>query len=343
MPYYDFSTNLFTKINVGSLSFNSSGSNNLKDTNNLRSRIVNDLNFSSFDFISNLGFKNNYGVYLKNLNTVAKNDTIYKSSPQSQLMGIFEASSSFPLIRFGNDYDSYLTPKISLRINPGDMKDHSDGSQKVSTAGGLFGINRLGLTDTYEAGKSLTIGLDYKKENIENINKYFEVKLATVYRDKVENKIPSISSLNQKSSNLFGSIKNQINENYSINYDFSLDNNFNTFEYNSIGGSLNFDRFQTDIRFIEEDGKIGDANSIENSLKYSFDENNYLTFKTRRNRKINLTEYYDLVYQYRNDCLVAGIKYNKTFYEDRELKPSENIFFSVTLIPLAEYEQKVSD
>ena len=67
---------------------------------------------------------------------------------------------------------------------------------------------------------------------------------------------------------------------------------------------------------------------------YNFDENNFLTFKTRRNRKINLTEYYDLVYEYKNDCLTAGIKYNKTYYEDRDLKPSENLLFTITLFPL---------
>ena len=27
----------------------------------------------------------------------------------------------------------------------------------------IFGINRLGLTDTFESGKSLTIGLDFKR------------------------------------------------------------------------------------------------------------------------------------------------------------------------------------
>ena len=65
MPYCIFQQTHLQKINVGSFNFKSSGSNNLKDTNNLRSRIVNDLNFSSFDYISNIGFKNNYGVYLK--------------------------------------------------------------------------------------------------------------------------------------------------------------------------------------------------------------------------------------------------------------------------------------
>ena len=78
---------------------------------------------------------------------------------------------------------------------------------------------------------------------------------------------------------------------------------------------------------------MGDDNIFENSTKYELNEDNSISFNTRRNRKLNLTEYYNLVYEYKNDCLTAGIKYNKTFYEDRELKPSENLFFSLTLIP----------
>ena len=64
-------------------------------------------------------------------------------------------------------------------------------------------------------------------------------------------------------------------------------------------------------------------------------------FKTRRNRKISLTEYYDLVYEYKNDCLVAGIKYKKTYYQDRDLIPAEDLLFSITLFPLTKYETKV--
>ena len=46
---------------------------------------------------------------------------------------------------------------------------------------------------------------------------------------------------------------------------------------------------------------------------------NFISFRTRKNREIDLTEYYDLIYEYKNDCLVAGIKYNKTYYNDRDL------------------------
>ena len=79
---------------------------------------------------------------------------------------------------------------------------------------------------------------------------------------------------------------------------------------------------------------------ITNSFTYNHDEENSFSFNTRRNRKINLTEYYDLVYQYRNDCLVAGIKYNKTYYSDCDLKPSENLLFTISLVPLTTYEYK---
>lgn len=79
---------------------------------------------------------------------------------------------------------------------------------------------------------------------------------------------------------------------------------------------------------------------IENNTNYKIDEKNYLNFNTRKNIKIDLTEYYDLVYEYKNDCLTAGVKYKKTYYQDRDLKPTENLFFTITLFPLTTYEQK---
>ena len=50
----------------------SSGSNDLNNTNNLRTKIINDLNFQSLDVITKFGFKNEYNIYMKNLNTIGK-------------------------------------------------------------------------------------------------------------------------------------------------------------------------------------------------------------------------------------------------------------------------------
>ena len=336
LPYFNFSKNLFENQDLFNISFNSSGSNNLKNTNNLRSRIVNDINIESNDYIFDSGLKNKFGTYLKNLNTTGKNDDLYKSSPQVELMGIFEMSSSLPLIKYGEMFNDYIEPKISFRFNPSNMKDYSNSSRKINTSN-IFEINRLGLTDTFEEGKSLTIGFEYKKERIENINNYFGFKVGSVFRHDDEVRIPSSSSIKQ-SGDLIGSIQSNLNKNLNFSYDFAIDNNYKTFEYNSFNADFNFNKFSTGIKFIEENGKIGDANSIENTLRYNFDENNYLSFNTRRNRKISFTEYYNLIYEYKNDCLTAGIKYNKIFYQDRDLLPTENFMISITLFPLTTYE-----
>ena len=80
-----------------------------------------------------------------------------------------------------------------------------------------------------------------------------------------------------------------------------------------------------------------------NSTSFNLGNGNNFRFNTRRNEEINLTEYYDLIYEYQNDCLTAGLKYNKTFYEDRDVKPSENLLFTITLIPLTTYEQEINE
>ena len=340
LPYYNFDKQLFSNFENGSISFGSSGSNDLNNTNNLRTKIINDLNFQSFDIVTDFGFKNEYNIYLKNLNTIGKNDSLYKSSPQMEVMSIFELNTSLPMINQTEKNINYLTPKASIRFNPGDMKDYTSSDRSINVDS-IFDINRLALDDSFEEGKSLTLGVEYKKTKLNDINKFFEAKIATVYRDKNEKFIPQSSGINGKDSNIFGSISNNFSDALNISYNFILDNDLNTLEYNSLNTSINYKNLNTSFNFIERDGVIGDTNTIENKTYIKFNDENYLTFNTRRNRKINLTEYYNLIYEYKNDCLIAGIKYNKLYYEDRDLKPSENLLFSITLTPLTSFEQKV--
>ena len=340
LPYYNFDKVLSGNFLKGSLTFTSNGRNDLNNTNQLKSNVINDISYRSQNFINNNGIVNSLNVDLKNLNSLGKNYSEYKSSPQMEVTGILSLDTSLPLVKNEKNYKSYLTPKISLRFNPNDMKNNSSANKKIDV-GNIFNLNRLGFTDTFESGKSLTLGLDYKKEKsneLNEINKYFEFKLATVIRDKEENFIPTISTLNKKSSNLFGSLENKFSDQFKIGYNFALDNDYNTFEYNNLNATLLFNKLKTEFNFIKENGEMGDSNVLENSTKYIFNNNNSITFKTRRNRKISLTEYYDLVYEYKNDCLTAGIKYKKTYYEDRDIKPLEDLLFTITLFPLTSYE-----
>ena len=341
-PYYNFDRSIENNLG-GNISFSSSGSNTLQNTNNLITKISNSIGFTSKDYFSNLGFKNNFGLHLKNFNATAKNDAVYKSNLQSELMTIFELSSSLPLVKWDDDkLRNSLTPKISLKFNPTDMKNHSNKSRNIN-ADNIFSLNRLGIEDSFESGRSLTLGIDYIKENINDEDKFLEFKLATVLRDKYEEDIPVSSTINRKNSNIFGSFTNNFSELIQIDYDFAIDNDFSTFDYNSIGLEFSLNNFVTEFNFTEKNGIMGDENSIGNITSIKFDESNYFTFNTRRNRKTSLTEYYDLVYEYKNDCLTAGIKYKKTYYNDRDIKPNEDLMFTITLFPLTSFEQKVDE
>ena len=340
LPYYDFNKQIFENNYAGTINFSSSGSNDLNNTNNLRTKVVNDLNFQSPDFISKNGFKSAYNIYFKNLNTIAKNDSIYKTNPQMELMSIFELNTSFPLINQAKNSITYFTPMASLRLNPGDMKDYSSSDRSVNVSS-IFDINRLAIDDSFEEGKSLTLGFDYKRTKLNDINKFFEAKIATVYRDKKEEFIPLTSGISDKDLNIFGSISNNLSDFLDVSYDFIIDDDLNSLKYNSLKTSIAFKNFTTNFNFIEENEIIGDTNTLENNTTLKFNDANFLTFNTRRNKKIDLTEYYDLIYEYKNDCLIAGIKYKKSYYEDRDLKPSENLLFSITLSPLTSFEQKV--
>ena len=340
LPYYTFDKKLFSSSNLGSFSLNSNGNNVLDNTNQLKSQINNNLSYSSYDYISNKGIKNNFNIKFKNLNTVGKNISEYKSSPQIELLSIFELSSSFPMMKKNDEYLNYLTPKLSLRANPSDMKNYSSTDRSIGNSN-IFNVDRLGLTDSFEAGRSLTLGVEYKKETLNDINKYFEAKLATVLRDKEENFIPSKTTLNKKTSNIFGSITNNFSDNFKLNYNFAIDNNLNQIEYNDISTTFSINNFVTKFNYVKEIDEMGDQNYLMNTTSYNLDDKNYFSFNTRRNRKLNLTEFYDLVYEYKNDCLVAGVKYKKTYYEDRDLKPTENLLFTLTLFPLTTYEHAV--
>ena len=342
LPAFNFSKNFIIENLDGSFNFNSSGSNNLASTNIMTSNFTNDLNYVSDDNFLKNGIKTGYEISLRNINSLGKNHSTYKDSPQSELMSIYAFNTSLPLVKDSEKSLNTLEPKLSFKFSPHDMKNNSDRKRRID-ANNIFNINRLSMDNSFETGESITAGLNFSKEKkiiedgISEIVDYLDLRLATSFRFNEENNIPHNSSLNKKASNIFGQLNYKPIKNLSINYNFSLNNDLNTLNYNNIVSKIKFDNFYTQFNFLEENGVIGKTNIIENITRYSIDEENFLSFKTRKNRNINLTEYYNLLYEYKNDCLVASIQYKKNYYNDADIKPLEELFFTITIVPLTTF------
>jgi LPS-assembly protein len=249
---------------------------------------------------------------------------------------------SLPMIKKNLESINILEPRLSLRFSPHEMKNNSNTSRRIDTSN-VFSSNRLSLGNSFETGESITLGLNFRKEKINTNNRikemeeYIDFKLASVFRLNEEKNIPTNSTLNKKSSNIFGQFNFKPLDNISLGYNFSLTDDLNKLEYNSLITEMNYGNFSTRFDYLEEAGVIGTTSIIENKTNYNFDNQNSFSFSTRRNRKINLTEYYDLIYEYNNDCLIASIKYNKKYYNDIDIKPVEQLFFSITIVPLGTF------
>jgi LPS-assembly protein len=358
LPQYNFSKNFILNNLTGSFNFNTSGNHTISSTNISNTSISNNLNYTSGNNYTDFGIKKNYSFQLKNSNTMSDNSIKYKNSPQSELMSAYYYDITLPLEKNNNNSRSRLTPKLSFRFSPHDMKNHTNTSGRVNVDS-AFTKNRLNLGDSFETGESFTLGIDFKqekvssiielselpnntdlnepppfiKEEVNEIEDFFDFKLATVLRFNKEKYIPIDSTINEKNSSIFGLVKITPNENFILDYNFSLTNDFNILEYNALGLEYISENFSTRFNYIEQAGLQGDASVIGNTTSYKFSEYNTLSFATRRDRRANLTEFYDLVYEFKNDCLKAEIKYRKDYYQDVDIVPLEELFFSVTIIP----------
>ena len=333
-PNYNFSKNIknFNSYN-GRLNFSSSGFQKNYDTNVYEGRVINDLQYSSNSFIRN-GFLNRFDFLIKNVNTNSENSTNYSDQVENKLLSTIMFESRFPLFKNNNNINKNLTPIISAKYSPTETRNLKDLDRRIDYSN-VFSLNRLGESDTLEGGESLTFGIEYSEKSTLN-EELISIGLASIVRNSKNEDLPIKSTLGQKSSDLFGEISFNPTKNLNFEYDFSIDNNLDRANYNLLKAGLTINNFITTFEFLEEDNFIGNKSYITNQTKYNIDNNNSISFSGTKNLDKGISEYYNLIYEYENDCLSAAVEYNKTFYSDGDLKPQNNIFFMIKILPFAD-------
>ena len=329
-PNYKFGKNFDTKIG-GKFEFYSSGYQKKYETNRYDGLIVNDLRYVSEIFMKDEGVINNFALVLKNVNSEGENSTELKENTDNKVLSSFVHNTKYPLIKKTDNYTNYLTPILSTRLSLSETKNVSSEDQRI-TFGEIFNIDRLNDDYMIEGGESLTIGTEYSLFNENNFN-ILNLSAAQVLRLQENPDLPIDSSIGEKRSDFIGNLELNPSEKTNINYSYSLDNNLDDLNYNYITANYSVNNFITSFKFLEDNSSSGDKSFIENNTKISFKNNYSLQFNTNKNLEKNMTEYYNLLYEYKNDCLSAAINYRKSFYKDTNITPEENIFFTIKIIP----------
>ena len=319
----------------GQLIFKSSGFIKNYDTNVFEKANINDIIFNTNSKISNNGLKNNFNFLIKNVNLDSEKSKKYKNKNSHELASIMQYKVSYPLIKqLQNDTTNKVNPVMVLKYSPSNTKDISDSENRLDMQN-VYSINRISQNDTVEGGASLTFGSEFVKSDSEDRN-IFKTSFANVLRFEENNKLSSQSGLNGKTSDIIGNFEYSPSRNFNLNYNFSLDNNLKDHNYQEINTEFKVNNFVTSFEYVNENKTTGANSYLTNKTTYIMNNSNSFSYERRENKKTSMTEFYNLIYQYRNDCLIAGIEYNRDFYSDREMIASENIFFKLTITPFGE-------
>ena len=268
----NYNTNIFEKINI------------------------NDLIFNSDPIITKNGLYNDYEFIIKNSNTDSQNSENYKNQESYYVSGLFQFNSSLPLIKEDNQYQNILSPKLTLKISPNHTKDERNSFTRLDV-NNIYSLNRLASDDSLEGGLSITYGNEFKRISKIDSRENLVIKLANNLRLDNNVDLPTNNQMGQKTSNLFGEIAYDPNEYFTTKYNFSKKNNFQDTTYESIITTLNLGNFTTSFDYINENDTSEKTSYLLSKFTYNLDSNNNISFSSRENKETNLTEYYNFMYQ----------------------------------------------
>ena len=330
---YEYVPNFsFSKAINNNYSFRSRGYYKNYNTNITEKVLINDLEFNSDQKYLDSGILNNKKFLIKNVSSEARNSEKFKNKDTISLVPTFQSNYTYPLQKQNDKFNYTLTPKFTLNLSTPHTKDIHKNNVKINYDN-IYDINRLGLDEVNEGGLSVTYGYEYTKTDRTNFNQKIKFGFANNLRFEENKDLPANTNLGDKTSDFVGLIEYNPFDNMKIDYDFSLKNNLTDTNYELFGFQYYLKNLSTKFEYLNENNSDSKTSYMKNETRYTFNDKNSLIFETRENKEKNFTEYYNLIYQFQNDCLTAALEYNKEYYSDQDLKPSENLFFKLSILP----------
>jgi len=324
----------------GSLALGSSLRFRNYETNKQTNFLINNFNWKSNKWLNSLGLENYFEGLVKTVNYESKKTDEYKNDRNNSeihpVLGYFAKLGLYKEDLIKKNFHT-LTPKILLRYAPGHMRQIEDGKLNYSN---LFNLNKVNELDVVETGLSTSVGFKYKKNKLNDTNEMGEEVLSfsagQVISADENMDIPSSTSMDQRFSDIVGEAKYNVTGKVNLNYNFAIDQSYKNFNYNEIGTDFTFDQAKFNLSFLQEKNHVGNKKYVQTGVEFSLNNSSEISFNTKRNLLTSSAEFYNLSYNYINDCLKAGIGYRREFYTDRDIEPTNSLMFTISIIPFAE-------
>jgi LPS-assembly protein len=319
-------------------------------TNSNQAYFTNQINSESeiklLDFLP--GVANVFKTSTKNINVQNQNISDSKENFNSDTYLTLGVENSLPLMKINKNTEETLTPKIFTKFTTGSMTN-ANSLDKMLTYQDIYSMNRMSSITNPETGGDIGYGIDYnirKKNNLSEVYMDGTFSIGQVIKKKKLKEMPENSSLANTSSDFVGNVSffydGKIEEKISqtaylkkglnINYGYTVSNDLNKILKNDIDISYADTKNTWSSKYYETHD-ISNEQYID--IKYDRKIYDDFTFATgvRKNIQDSFTENNFIGIAYETDCIKISLNLAKTFYQDEDLKPSNNFTLSLVLKP----------
>ena len=338
--------NFFEKFGNFFKSYNSVEYQNVGGDSNFSNQINILSSESKKKIFKEIGISNTIKTQIANINSYNDNILNSKENLNSDLFTTIAIENSLPLIKINKieNKEEIIIPKLFSKYSTGSMSNASNVN-KILNYKDIYSLNRLDSKTNIETGGSIGYGIEYNLNKKNNNNQsIFQTNLSIgqILNEKTKIEMPNNSSLNNKSSDIVGAFKFNINENkknnlekkneFEFSYNFNISNNINQIQKNDIKLSLANENHLLNASFYELNN-IGSEHYLDLNYKKNIFNNINFGIGGRKNLNLDYTENNFIETTYDSDCLQVGIKLEKQFYADQDLRSSNNLIFFITLKP----------
>lgn len=279
---------------------------------------------------------------------VTRDDNSSFTGASGRVMPRASLTWRLPLIRHDSEYSQTIEPIASVVVAPNggnDDKIPNEDSQEIEfDETNLFQDNRYDGFDRVDGGTRFNYGMNWGLTS--KSGGTASVFLGQSYRPHADNTANQTSGIGENFSDFVGRVQISPQRYFDLIYRTQLSpDNFspqrNELTTNVGGAALNLDLNYISIA-QQQGSEFAGREEISGSISSTIDRNWSTRFNARHDLSAEDLRSFGVGVVYEDECVKFTTQYTRSFFEDRDLKPSDAITFTLVLKTLGEVRSGLS-
>lgn len=254
---------------------------------------------------------------------------------------------SLPLVRESGTVHQIVEPMVSFIASPNGSNPSKianiDSADVVFDETSLFEKSRFAGYDRVDSGSRVDYGVHWSVTGVGGGRS--DIMIGQSFRFRDSNDFAEGSGLEDQLSDIVASVNISPASYLDLGYRTQIDPSHADFRRNEIVASAGIDAFRATMDYRQIDSLGSSEFSGRETLSYgvSSQVNRYwrVDANTQRDIVADYTQNIRAGLTYEDECLIVTTSLTRSFYQDRDLEPTDSILLRISLKTLGEFETAV--